>query len=54
LKQNGWRRFGSERFFYLAPLLEQKAEVANKIPGALAFSNRSDDYANALRDLELL
>src|SRR5438477_3158374 len=37
----------------LAPLIEEKAQIANKITGALAFTDGANNHANSVRDIEL-
>src|SRR6266699_3760827 len=37
----------------LAPLIEEEAQIANKIAGALAFTDRADNHADPVRNIEL-
>ncbi len=37
----------------LAPLIEEKAQIANKITGALAFTDGANNHADSVRDIEL-
>src|SRR5438552_16802307 len=37
----------------LAPVIEEKAQIANKIMGAFAFTDGANNHANSVRDIEL-
>src|SRR5207244_1306051 len=37
----------------LAPLIEEEAQIANKITGALAFTDGANNHADSIRDIEL-
>src|SRR5437588_12574159 len=54
LFENAVRRRMIRNFLLdLAPLIEEKAQIANKIAGALAFTAGANNHADSVRDIEL-
>src|SRR2546430_17216768 len=48
-----WRRMIRNFLLDLAPLIEEKAQIANKITGPLAFTDGSNNHADSVRGIEL-
>src|SRR5437667_388142 len=53
LKNSARRRTVTNHLLYFRPLIEEEAQIPNKVSCALSFSNSADDDANAFRNIEL-
>ena len=41
-----------DRLLHLGPVLEQETQIAHKVAGALAFTNRANDHPDAFGDVQ--
>ena len=53
LKNSARRRTVTNQLLYFRPLIEEEAQIPNKVSCALSFSNSADDDADAFRNVEL-
>ena len=53
LKNATWRRLFTDELLDLGPLIEKKAQIAHEISGTLPLAHGSDNYADAIGNVEL-